>query len=288
MSSTFAAFLIASTILAVTPGPGVIYVVTRTLSRGRQAGLASVGGIALGNLANATAASLGLAALLAASATAFAVMKLAGAAYLVFLGVKSLKPKPVIEVPRATDRVSNCAFVRRRFFRRLAQSKNRLVLCRAAAAVHQSGRATACSELGFGLHLRSHRPVHGHDYVLAAAALAPRIHRHIGIAIGGPLPDRSDIHRAWRVCRDGGPASHTYMSTYMHQLFEQVSMSHVRLCCCSSGSSRMPSAASRPLTRRARRPARNTSAQSWAARCTRRSPRRTASPARAPARSSAW
>src|SRR5580700_6530750 len=104
MSSTFAAFLIASTILAVTPGPGVIYVVTRTLSRGRQAGLASVAGIALGNLANATAASLGLAALLAASATAFAVMKLAGAAYLVFLGIRALRSKPIPAVPLAPAR----------------------------------------------------------------------------------------------------------------------------------------------------------------------------------------
>ncbi|HWW30899.1 MAG TPA: LysE family translocator [Steroidobacteraceae bacterium] len=95
MSSTFVAYLIASTILAVTPGPGVIYIVTRTLSRGRQAGLASVAGIALGNLANATAASVGLAALLAASATAFAVMKLAGAAYLVFLGIRALRSKPI-------------------------------------------------------------------------------------------------------------------------------------------------------------------------------------------------
>jgi threonine/homoserine/homoserine lactone efflux protein len=61
-SPTFAAFIFASVVLAITPGPGALYIVTRTLSQGRKARLASVGGIALGNLGNAAAASVGLAA----------------------------------------------------------------------------------------------------------------------------------------------------------------------------------------------------------------------------------
>ena len=69
-SPTFATFLLASIVLALTPGPAVVYIVTRTLSQGRTAGLASIGGIALGNLGNAALASFGLAALLAASAAA--------------------------------------------------------------------------------------------------------------------------------------------------------------------------------------------------------------------------
>jgi threonine/homoserine/homoserine lactone efflux protein len=85
-----AAFLFASIALALAPGPAVVYIVTRTLAHGRRAGLASVAGIALGNLGNAIAASAGLAALLAVSATAFTIVKLAGAAYLVYLGVKAL------------------------------------------------------------------------------------------------------------------------------------------------------------------------------------------------------
>lgn len=60
-----AAFVVASLVLAATPGPGVLYIVTRTLAQGRRAGLASVAGVALGNFGNALAASLGLAALLA-------------------------------------------------------------------------------------------------------------------------------------------------------------------------------------------------------------------------------
>ncbi len=60
--SAVAAFLLASLVLAVTPGPGVAYIVARTLAQGRMAGLASVAGVAAGNLGNALGASLGLAA----------------------------------------------------------------------------------------------------------------------------------------------------------------------------------------------------------------------------------
>jgi threonine/homoserine/homoserine lactone efflux protein len=98
-SPAFAAFVLASLVLAVTPGPGVIYLVTRTLSRGRKAGLASIGGIALGDLGNAVAASIGLAAVLSASAAAFTAVKLAGAGYLVFLGIKALRAPQTAHVP---------------------------------------------------------------------------------------------------------------------------------------------------------------------------------------------
>lgn len=86
-----AAFFLASLALAVTPGPGVIYVVTRTLAQGRRAGVASVAGVALGNLGNAIGAAIGLAALFAVSSIAFVVVKYAGAAYLIYLGIKALR-----------------------------------------------------------------------------------------------------------------------------------------------------------------------------------------------------
>jgi threonine/homoserine/homoserine lactone efflux protein len=86
-----AAFVAASLVLAVTPGPGVIYIVARSLSQGRGSGLASVAGVALGNFGNAVGASLGLAALFAVSSAAFTVVKWAGAAYLVWLGVQALR-----------------------------------------------------------------------------------------------------------------------------------------------------------------------------------------------------
>jgi threonine/homoserine/homoserine lactone efflux protein len=87
----FSAFLVASLLLAVTPGPGVLYVVTRTLAQGRRGGLVSVAGVALGNLGNAFAASVGLAALFEVSSLAFSLVKFAGAFYLVFLGVQMLR-----------------------------------------------------------------------------------------------------------------------------------------------------------------------------------------------------
>ncbi len=90
----FSAFLVASFVLAVTPGPGVLYIVARSLLQGRGAGLASVAGVALGNLGNALAAAIGLAALFAVSSMAFTLVKYAGALYLVYLGVKMLRTAP--------------------------------------------------------------------------------------------------------------------------------------------------------------------------------------------------
>lgn len=79
----------ASLALLVVPGPSVLYVVTLSLRQGRVAGLASVAGVGSGALVHFVAAALGLSAILAASATAFAAVKWAGAAYLVYLGVRT-------------------------------------------------------------------------------------------------------------------------------------------------------------------------------------------------------
>jgi len=110
ISTTFAVFITASLLLAIAPGPGVLYLVTRTLGEGRTAGLRSIGGVALGNLANAALASLGVAAVLAASAHAFTVVKLAGAAYLVFLGLRALRRRDVSALCAAPAAVPTAAF----------------------------------------------------------------------------------------------------------------------------------------------------------------------------------
>jgi threonine/homoserine/homoserine lactone efflux protein len=90
------AFVGASLALALTPGPAVVYIVARTLTQGRACGLASVLGVALGNLANAVGAAFGLAALFAVSSAAFTVVKWAGAAYLVYLGIRMWRAAPGI------------------------------------------------------------------------------------------------------------------------------------------------------------------------------------------------
>ncbi|HEY8600576.1 MAG TPA: LysE family translocator [Thermomicrobiales bacterium] len=83
-------FFAAALILAATPGPGMLYVLARSVSGGLGAGLASSGGTAIGGLCHVIAAALGLSALLATSSAAFAVVKLAGAAYLIYLGLRTL------------------------------------------------------------------------------------------------------------------------------------------------------------------------------------------------------
>jgi threonine/homoserine/homoserine lactone efflux protein len=88
------AFIAASVVLAVTPGPGVFYILARSLTQGRRHGLASVAGVALGNFGNAVGAAVGLAALFAVSSLAFTVVKYAGAAYLVYLGMQALRARP--------------------------------------------------------------------------------------------------------------------------------------------------------------------------------------------------
>lgn len=90
------AFAGASLALALTPGPAVVYIVARTLAQGRACGLASVLGVALGNLSNAIAAALGLAAVFAVSSAAFTLVKWAGAAYLVYLGLRMWRTAPAV------------------------------------------------------------------------------------------------------------------------------------------------------------------------------------------------
>lgn len=84
------AFGLAAVILAVTPGPGMAYVVARTVAGGRAEGLASCIGTGIGGMLHVLAAALGLSLLLAQSAAAFNLVKYAGAAYLVYLGVRLL------------------------------------------------------------------------------------------------------------------------------------------------------------------------------------------------------
>src|SRR5215217_5606101 len=83
-----AAFFLAALVLAVTPGPGIAYVVARTAAGGRAEGLASCAGTVLGGMLHVGAAALGLSLLLAQSATAFSLVKYLGAAYLVYLGIR--------------------------------------------------------------------------------------------------------------------------------------------------------------------------------------------------------
>jgi threonine/homoserine/homoserine lactone efflux protein len=83
-------FLGAATLLAVAPGPGMLYVLARTMAGGRREGVLSSLGTCAGGMVHVVAAATGLSLVLAASATAFAAVKFAGAAYLVYLGVRMM------------------------------------------------------------------------------------------------------------------------------------------------------------------------------------------------------
>jgi threonine/homoserine/homoserine lactone efflux protein len=89
-AATLAVFSLAALALIVVPGPAVLYIVAQSLQGGRGAGLVSALGVATGGLVHIVAAVVGLSALVVASASAFTVVKLAGAAYLVYLGIRTL------------------------------------------------------------------------------------------------------------------------------------------------------------------------------------------------------
>jgi threonine/homoserine/homoserine lactone efflux protein len=89
----FAMFLAAAVVLAITPGPGIFYVLSRTLAGGRGEGITSSLGTLVGGLFHVVAAALGISVILAASAVAFHTVRYAGAAYLVWLGVRMIRTR---------------------------------------------------------------------------------------------------------------------------------------------------------------------------------------------------
>ena len=89
--ANFSLFLLAALIIAAIPGPGIFYVAARTLSGGRQAGIASTFGTALGVFVHIVAGGFGVSAIILASAQLFALLKLIGALYLVWLGIRAFR-----------------------------------------------------------------------------------------------------------------------------------------------------------------------------------------------------
>jgi len=90
-SHHFFLFLAAAVLLAITPGPGIFYVLARSLAGGKREGFQSSFGTFFGGLVHVFAAAAGLSAILAASAVAYHTVKFAGAAYLVFLGIRMIR-----------------------------------------------------------------------------------------------------------------------------------------------------------------------------------------------------
>lgn len=110
-TTQFGIFLAAALILALTPGPGILYVMARTLSGGASDGIASTLGTAVGGMIHVAVAAAGLSALLAASAKAFLIVKYAGAIYLVFLGARSILSAPSAGIPSIRPYGTSQAFL---------------------------------------------------------------------------------------------------------------------------------------------------------------------------------
>ena len=110
--SLFFAFLFAATLLAITPGPGIAYVVARTAAGGRTEGLASCLGTALGGMVHVLALAFGLSALIAQSALAFSIVKYVGAAYLIYLGIRLLLTRQQVSTPIEASRTGTASAFR--------------------------------------------------------------------------------------------------------------------------------------------------------------------------------
>jgi threonine/homoserine/homoserine lactone efflux protein len=183
------AFLAASFVLAVTPGPGVFYIVARSVTQGRVSGLASVAGVALGNLGNAIGASLGLAALFAISSLAFTFIKYLGAAYLVYLGVQALRrrsddaPSAPVDTPlppSALKRIFLDGFVVA-----LLNPKTALFFAAFLPQFIDASRAPMAQTIALGVVFVALAAVTDSIYAMTAGAVQPWLRRARGVQSAG-------------------------------------------------------------------------------------------------------
>lgn len=107
--TTFRVFLAAAFVLAVVPGPGMLYVLARTVRGGRREGLLSTAGTALAGILHTLAAALGISAVLATSALLFSLVKWAGVLYLVYLGLHTLLARGEERADPSLDAISRGA-----------------------------------------------------------------------------------------------------------------------------------------------------------------------------------
>ena len=154
---TFFLFLAAALLVAVTPGPGIFYIVARTLASGGSEGLASSVGLGIGGLVHVFGGAVGLSALVMASAEAFTLLKIVGGLYLIWLGIKTWREARIVEFDRGSDDGRLFGFSRGHR-RRGAQPQDSRILPRVHStvrrpireyrrAVYRAGPHLGCSQL---------------------------------------------------------------------------------------------------------------------------------------------
>jgi threonine/homoserine/homoserine lactone efflux protein len=99
-----ALFLVASALLTIAPGPDIVYVLTRGITQGRKAGFAAALGFATGVIFHTALAALGIAALIRSSDLAFTLVRYAGAAYLIYIGVRAVTSKSAFALETGNDK----------------------------------------------------------------------------------------------------------------------------------------------------------------------------------------
>jgi threonine/homoserine/homoserine lactone efflux protein len=175
--TTLAVFAAATLALLLVPGPAVVYIVTRSVAQGRSAGLVSVAGVHVGSMVHVAAAALGVSALLAASATAFSLVKYLGAAYLVYLGLRKLFSGPgttATEVePASRSRLFGQGFVVN-----VLNPKTAIFFLAFIPQFADPARGPVAAQIVvLGLVWIALGLVSDGAYVLLSAALAGRLHR---------------------------------------------------------------------------------------------------------------
>jgi len=181
----FSAFLIASFILAVTPGPGVLYIVTRSLTQGRRFGLAFVAGVALGNLGNAVGASIGLAAVFAVSTLAFTVVKYLGAVYLLYLGVQAIRAPRTGDAAVAPAPASLARIFRDGFVVAVLNPKTAVFFAAFLPQFMNTETPAIVQSVTLGSIFVAIAALTDTAYALAAGALAPVLVRARGVRAAG-------------------------------------------------------------------------------------------------------
>lgn len=118
-----ALFSLASLLLIFTPGPDIIYVLTRGVAQGRRAALAAAMGFSLGNIGHTLFAACGLSAIIASSAWAFTVIKIAGGLYLAYLGIQLWRADPSLSASAPDERKAACVIFRQSILANLLNPK---------------------------------------------------------------------------------------------------------------------------------------------------------------------
>ena len=175
-SWTLLLFAAAALALIVVPGPAVLYIVAQRIDRGRIAGLVSALGVAAGGLVHVTAAAIGLSSLLVSSATAFAVVKYAGAAYLIGLGLHTLFVRREEPLLRRASGAAPAPRLRAGRRRQRAQPEDGALLLRLPAAVRRSGEGLGGLQIAvLGLVFVALAVVSDSVWALAAGTASERL-----------------------------------------------------------------------------------------------------------------